>query len=119
MKICLFLLTLFFAACSAKVDYVRLPDFTQKEFSIVSRNDENRLFVSNKNGVYRFVLLNALGAPIADKELRDGEFKSLKFLPPNSEQNELFLGILEILKANANTAKVKTSKNIYEVSRVS
>ncbi|MGG7049153.1 MULTISPECIES: hypothetical protein [unclassified Campylobacter] len=117
MKFWLVCLAIFFAGCTQKINTPELS-FTQKEFIITSKSDENRLVVSNQDGIYRFVMFNSFGVPVSDKELRDGRFKSVKFLPPNGEHDQLFLGILEILKANAKKAQVKTTQDSYGVALV-
>ncbi|MGG7074426.1 hypothetical protein U5B43_09325 [Campylobacter sp. 9BO] len=117
MKFWLVCLAIFFAGCTQKINTPELS-FTQKEFIITSKSDENRLVVSNQDGIYHFVMFNSFGVPVSDKKLMDGRFKSVKFLPPNSEYDQLFLGILEILKANVSKAQVKTSKDNYGVTLV-
>lgn len=62
------------------------------------------LFVSKENEVIHFVLTDALGVPKLKKDFRNGQFKSVAFLPPNTEFDTLFY---EILKHIQKSEKVK------------
>lgn len=119
MKFWLVFIAIFLAGCVHKINVPKLSNFSQKEFIISDENTANRLFVSSQDGIYRFVMFGPFGVPLADKELKDSKFKSLKFLPPNADFNELFLGILEVLSKNAKEATIKTDKKIYKVKNVS
>ena len=119
MKFWLVFLALFLASCSDKFTAPKLENFNQKEFIVVDENRVNRLFVSNQNGIYRFVMIDTFGMPLADKELVDSEFKNLKFLRPNSDYNQLFLEILELLSKNTKEATIKIDNKIYKVKNVS
>lgn len=119
MKFWLVFLAIFLTSCSDKITAPKLENFNQKEFIVVDENRANRLFVSNQNGIYRFVMIDAFGMPSADKELVDSEFKNLKFLRPNSDYNQLFLEILELLNKNIKEATIKIDNKIYKVKNVS
>lgn len=112
------LLAITFAGCTAKFYPPNLQNFSQKEFVLSSQNQNLRLIVSHMDESYRFALFDALGAPLADKELRDGEFKSLKFLLPNSSYDELFMDVLAIVQNGAKTGVIKTKKETFEVRYV-
>ncbi len=42
----------------------------------------------------RFILFDALGMPVVDKEYSNKKFKSIKFLPPNNKYDSLFAYII-------------------------
>lgn len=44
--------------------------------------------------VCRFILFDALGMPVVDKEYSNNKFKNMKFLPPNNKYNNLFVYII-------------------------
>ena len=109
MKFWLVFLAIFLASCSDKFTAPKLENFNQKEFIVVDENRANR----------RFVMIDTFGMPLADKELVDSEFKNLKFLRPNSDYNQLFLEILELLSKNTKEATIKIDNKIYKVKNVS
>lgn len=118
MKILVIVLALFFIGCATKFDVPEMKNFNQVEFIIKDGKENYRLIVAHADESYRFMMFDALLSPVADYELKDNKFKSLKFLPPKSGLDGLFIGILQVLKADKSGAKIRSSGKIYEVQSV-
>ena len=104
--------------CAKKFDTPQMADFDLKAFKISSSKGLFLLYLQNSENEYKFSLVNALGAPEARRVLKDGSFKNLGFLPPNSTYNELFIKVLEMIKDEKNEQKFMIDDQYYEVESV-
>lgn len=96
-----------FSAC-AKYPQITLESFENKSFSIKNANNAYILYISHDNESYHFALFDMLGSPVANKILKDSTFKNAKFLPPNTEFDDIFIECLKMIEAS------KTSINIFD-----
>ena len=114
------ILTVSFLAlgCAKKFDTPQMTDFDLKTFKISSSKGLLLLYLQNSENEYKFSLVNALGAPEARRVLKDGSFKNLGFLPPNSAYNELFIKVLEMIKDGKKEQKFMIGDQYYEVESV-
>jgi len=104
--------------CTKKFDTPQMTDFDLKTFKISSSKGPLLLYVQNSESEYKFSLINALGAPEARRVLKDGSFKNLGFLPPNSTYNELFIKVLEMIKDGKKEQKFMIGDQYHEVESV-
>lgn len=66
---------------------------------MLQKNDDKyMLVVDAKDSVFRFVVFDMLGVPVVDKILKDGRFKSMKFLHPDTRFDKLFVEILNVIE---------------------
>ena len=111
-------ISLFALGCAKKFDTPQIADFDLKTFKISSSKGLLLLYLQNSENEYKFSLVNALGAPEARRILKEGSFKNLGFLPPNSAYNELFIKVLEMIKDEKNEKKFMINDQYYEVEVV-
>lgn len=111
-------ISLFALGCAKKFDTPQMADFDLKTFKVSSSKGLLLLYVQNSKNEYKFSLVNALGAPEARRVLKDGSFKNLGFLPPNSAYNELFIKVLEMIKDEKKEQKFMINDQYYEVESV-
>ncbi|ORI08421.1 hypothetical protein A3835_02390 [Campylobacter concisus] len=111
-------ISLFALGCANKFDTPQIADFGLKTFKISSSKGLLLLYVQNSENEYKFSLVNALGAPEARRVLKDGSFKNLGFLPPNSTYNKLFIKVLEMIKDEKKEQKFMIGDQYYEVESV-
>ena len=111
-------ISLFALGCAKKFDAPQMADFDLKTFKVSSSKGLLLLYVQNSKNEYKFSLVNALGAPEARRVLKDGSFKNLGFLPPNSAYNELFIKVLEMIKDEKSEQKFMIDDQYYEVESV-
>ena len=111
-------ISLFALGCAKKFDTPHIVDFDLKTFKVSSSKGLLLLYVQNSKNEYKFSLVNALGAPEARRILKEGSFKNLGFLPPNSAYNELFIKVLEMIKDEKNEQKFMIDDQYYEVESV-
>lgn len=111
-------ISLFVLGCAKKFDTPQMTDFDLKTFKISSSKGLLLLYLQNSENEYKFSLVNALGAPEARRVLKDGSFKNLGFLPPNSAYNELFIKVLEMIKDEKKEQKFMIGDQYYEVESV-
>ncbi len=134
------------AGCAKHYEGVAVGAFSQKSFS-VKKGQVYLLFVSGENfrgvnltqnsaaksensvnlkqnsrenaqnSVVHFVLTDALGVPKLKKDFINGRFKSVAFLPPNAEFDELFVQILRQIAAQKG-GKIEFEFNGYEVKEL-
>ena len=103
-----------FCAC-AKYPQIALDSFDSESFSIKIAQDSYMLYVAHDSPhSYHFALFDALGAPVADKILQNGDFANAKLLPPSDKYNEIFVESLRLLE-NGESHKIAKS---YEIVRV-
>ena len=86
-----------FCAC-AKYPQIALDSFENEAFSVRIAQNLYVLYVSNADNSYNFALFDALGAPVANKILKNGTFSNAKFLPPNARYDEIFIESLRLLQ---------------------
>lgn len=96
-KIILIILAFIFLGC-AKYQAPNL-NITQKRFSVDIDGAVYLLYISKNDG-YHFALFDTFGAPKSSKVLKDGAFKSTKFLPRDNFYDKLFIESLDILQKN-------------------
>lgn len=96
-KIILIILASIFLGC-AKYQAPNL-NITQKRFSVDIDGAIYLLYISKNDGYY-FAIFDPFGAPQSSKVLKNGTFKSTKFLPKNSFYDQLFIESLDILQKN-------------------
>ncbi len=102
-----------FCAC-AKYPQIALDSFENKAFSVRIAQNLYVLYVSNGDSGYHFALFDALGAPVANKILKNGYFSNAKFLPPNAKYDEIFIESLRLLQ-NGESQKITAD---YTIKRV-
>ena len=121
-----------FVGCAAKhYESVAVGEFSQKTFSI-KKGQVYLLFVSGENlgqnsranaqnsaqnAIVHFVLTDTLGVPKLKKDFANGRFKSVAFLPPNAEFDELFVQILRQIAAQKG-GKIEFKFEDYEVKEL-
>ena len=72
---------------------------------------------SAQNAIVHFVLTDTLGVPKLKKDFINGRFKSVAFLPPNAEFDELFVQILRQIAAQKG-GKIEFEFEDYEVKEL-
>ena len=87
-----------FCAC-AKYPQIALDSFEKEAFSVQIAQNLYVLYVSNGNSGYHFALFDTLGAPVANKTFKNGNFYNAKFLPPNAKYDEIFFQSLRLLQS--------------------
>lgn len=117
---CVFFIGTLFLACSTKFDIPKnIPNFSQKAFEILNKNDKNILLVSQNGKIYNFIYLNPLGIPITKKTLKNGTFKADGFFKPNKNHDVLFIKILNFIKFQRKKDKITLKNtNVYKVREI-
>ncbi len=87
------------------------------EFGENSQKNSQKTSENAQNSVVHFVLTDALGVPKLKKDFINGKFKSVAFLPPNAEFDELFVQILRQIAAQKG-GKIEFEFNGYEVKEL-
>lgn len=94
----LIILSIFFAGCSKKQDFIDI-DFLDAKFLVTHKNSKNFVFVKKSQEFYKFAMFDIFLKPIDSKIFtKNGEFKSDKFFPPCTKCNEIFYTILKMQK---------------------
>ena len=121
-----------FVGCAAKhYESVAVGEFSQKTFSIkkgqiyllfvsgenLGQNSRANAQNSGQNAIVHFVLTDTLGVPKLKKDFINGRFKSVAFLPPNAEFDELFVQILRQIAAQKG-GKIEFEFEDYEVKEL-
>ena len=121
-----------FVGCGAKhYESVAVGEFSQKTFSIkkgqiyllfvsgenLGQNSRANAKNSAQNAIVHFVLTDTLGVPKLKKDFINGRFKSVAFLPPNAEFDELFVQILRQIAAQKG-GKIEFEFEDYEVKEL-
>lgn len=112
-------LIVFILGCSTKYNLVKLDEFSKKEFVVEYDKKIARLFVSSQNGVYKFVMIDSLGVPLSSKKFENNKFANLKFLPPNSKFDKLFVEVSKMIKNNIKKDKFILENTEFKVLYVS
>ncbi|AII15484.1 hypothetical protein CIG1485E_1675 [Campylobacter iguaniorum] len=100
-------LVLILAGCATKWEAPATPKFGQKSFELVCDKERYMLYVSDE---LNFVLLDAFLTPVVSKKLENGAFQNTKFLPPNAKFDEIFIGILNMIKNEEKISLIKAKK---------